>query len=588
MKLGPRSCYCGEVRPGHVGADLVLMGWVQRRRDHGGLIFVDLRDREGLVQVVFKPEAEAAFREAHAMRPEFVVAVRGRVEARPAGTANPNLPTGEVEVHAREAEILSAAKTPVFPIEEETEVAEETRLAYRYLDLRRPPCQRNLRLRHRVYQAVRRHLDEAGFVEIETPVLTRSTPEGARDFLVPSRLNPGTFYALPQSPQIFKQLLMVSGFDKYFQVVKCFRDEDLRADRQPEFTQIDIEMSFVDREDVLSAMEGLVAAIVRAAKGVEVPRPFPRLAYPEAIARYGIDKPDLRFGLELVDVTGALRDGGFQAAAEAIGAGGWARAIRVPGGAGFSRKQLDDLTAFVKTFGAKGLAWAKVTADGLQSPVAKFIGEAGMAALRERTEAGEGDLMLFAADAPAVVSDSLGRLRLKLGQDLQLIDPDRLAFTWVIDFPLLEYDEKEGRWQAVHHPFTAPVDEDIPLFETDRGRIRAQAYDLVLNGAEIGGGSIRIHRREVQQKMFDALGLGPEEARAQFGFLLEALEFGTPPHGGIAFGLDRIVMLLAGASSIRDVIAFPKTQKGLDLMSRAPGPVEPLQLKELSLRLAGQ
>jgi aspartyl-tRNA synthetase len=586
MERLSRTDYCGELREGHLGRQVVLMGWVHRRRDHGGLIFVDLRDREGVVQTVFNPESHPEAHEvARRMRSEFVVALSGIVRSRPPGAGNATLPTGAIEVAVQQAWILSEAKPPVFPIEEQTDVAEEIRLTYRYLDLRRPSMLRNLRLRHKAYQAVRGYLDGHGFVEVETPVLTKSTPEGARDYLVPSRLNPGQFYALPQSPQLFKQLLMVAGFDRYYQIVKCFRDEDLRADRQPEFTQIDIEMSFVDREDVLSTMEGLVAALFEVAGKPALQRPFPRLTYREAIERFGLDAPDTRFGMELHDLTEALHGVEAKAFAEPIARGGVVKGMNAKGAGSFSRAQIDALVDYVKSFGAKGLAWFKVGMDGIQSPLAKFLGPIHLERLQERLKGEEGDLLLLVADDPKTAAEALGRLRVKLGHQLELTDETALGVTWIIDFPLLEYDSEEGRWQAVHHPFTAPLDEDLSLFGTDPGKVRAKAYDLVVNGQELGGGSIRIHRRDVQSQMFEALGIGPDEAKAKFGFLLEALEYGTPPHGGIAFGFDRIIALLTGATSIRDVIAFPKTQRAQDLMMKAPSPVDLKQLKELKIKL---
>ncbi|MEK6569213.1 MAG: aspartate--tRNA ligase, partial [candidate division NC10 bacterium] len=492
MERLARTEYCGRLDKSHLGMQVVLMGWVQRRRDHGGLIFVDVRDREGIVQTVFNPERYPEAHEvAHRMRSEFVVAVRGTVHPRPPGTENPSLPSGAIEVAVEEAWILSEAKPPVFAIEDESDVSEEIRLAYRYLDLRRPSMLRNLRLRHRSYQAVRGYLDRHGFIEVETPVLTRSTPEGARDYLVPSRLNPGQFYALPQSPQLFKQLLMVAGFDRYYQIVKCFRDEDLRADRQPEFTQIDIEMSFVDREDVLSMMEGLVVALFEAAGKPPLQTPFPRLTYRDAIQRYGLDAPETRFGMELCDLTDVMRGVKAKVIAEPIARGGVVKGINAKGAASFSRAQLDSLVDYVKGFGAKGLAWFKCAVDGMESPLAKFLGPMVLERLQERLKGEEGDLLLLVADQPKVVAEALGRLRVKLGHDLKLIDQTVLSTTWIIDFPLLEYDSEEGRWQAVHHPFTAPLDEDLPLFGTDPGKVRAKAYDLVVNGQELGGGSIR-------------------------------------------------------------------------------------------------
>jgi len=582
-----RSYYCGEVTAEQIGETVTLMGWVHRRRDHGGLVFVDLRDREGIVQILFGPEhGSDAYETARRMRSEYVIAVTGQVRRRPPGTENVHLKTGEVEVPAAEALILNEARTPVFPLDEERPVGEELRLTYRYLDLRRPSLQRNFRIRHQTSQVVRAFFDRHGFIEVETPALTRSTPEGARDYLVPSRLYPGHFFALPQSPQLFKQLLMVAGFDRYFQIVKCFRDEDLRADRQPEFTQIDVEMSFVDREDVMAMTEEMISTILREVRGVELDRPFPRLRYDEAVARYGLDKPDIRFEMFLVEVSDLFRGTAFRPFADALTSGGQVKGIRVQGKTEtFSRKMIDDLTEFVKGFGAKGLTPFRMTAEGLQSPVAKFLGPEALEGLVRRFELVPGDLVLAIGDNPAVVAESLGRLRVKLGVELGLIDKTLIRPVWVTDFPLLEYSEAERRHVAVHHPFTAPLDEHLELFESAPEKMRAKAYDLVINGHEVGGGSIRNHDRAVQQKVFDALGFSPEQARERFGFLLEALEFGTPPHGGIAFGFDRLIMLLTGADSIREVIAFPKTQRAQCLMTGAPAAVDPVQLQELGLRL---
>ncbi|MGQ9557216.1 MAG: aspartate--tRNA ligase [Desulfurispora sp.] len=580
-----RTHRCGELRLSHAGQEVVLMGWVARRRDHGGLIFVDLRDISGIVQVVFSPDmADAAFNKAETIRNEYVLAVRGRVVPRPEGTVNPQLPTGEVDVQASEVRILNPAKTPPFYIEDDIDVDENLRLRYRYLDLRRPEMQKALLLRHRAAKAVRDFLDEHGFLEIETPMLTRSTPEGARDYLVPSRVNPGRFYALPQSPQLFKQILMVAGYDRYFQIVRCFRDEDLRADRQPEFTQIDMEMSFVDVDDVIELTEQMIAHLCRETTGLEVVTPFPRLTYREAMERFGSDKPDLRFGLELVDISDIARGCDFKVFRAAVEAGGLVKGINARGCASFSRKEIDDLTAFAAIYKAKGLAYLFITPEGIKSPIAKFFSEDELAAITRRMGAEPGDLLLFVADAPPVVHAALGALRTHLAARLNLIPPDTFRFLWVVDFPLLEYDEEEKRYVAMHHPFTSPREEDLPLLESEPGRVRARAYDLVLNGIEVGGGSIRIHRRDIQERMFAAIGLTPEEAREKFGFLLDAFEYGTPPHGGIAFGFDRLVMLLAGKKTIRDVIPFPKTQSATCLMTGAPGPATPGQLRELHVR----
>ena len=582
-----RTHYCGFVNESLIGKEITVAGWVHRRRDHGGLIFVDLRDREGITQCVFNPaDGALAHDKVQDVRSEFVVAVRGVVAPRPAGTENAKLATGAIEVHVSELRVLNESRPLPFQIdvEGETEVDETLRLKYRYLDMRRAPVLHAFQTRDLLCRAVRDYLHAQGFLEVETPFLTRSTPEGARDFLVPSRLQPGSFYALPQSPQLFKQLLMVAGFERYFQIVRCFRDEDLRKDRQPEFTQIDIETSFLDRDDFLPIIEGMVATIWRRVKGVELAVPFPRLPYDEAMARFGSDKPDLRFAMELVDVTPLFAGGEFQAFAQVVAGGGAVKALRVPGAGAMSRKELDDLTADAKQAGAKGLVWIKVTAEGVNSPVAKFL-----AAIQERllsqTEAGAGDLLLLVGDAVPVAAAALGRLRVDLARRFNLIPMDRDVFSWVIDFPLVEWNPDEKRWDAVHHPFTAPRDEDLPLLESDPGRARAKAYDLVLNGQEAAGGSIRIHQTSVQERLFALLGISKEEARARFGFLLEGLEFGAPPMGGIAFGLDRLAANLVGQESIREVIAFPKTQKGTCPLTDAPAPVDARQLRDLGIRV---
>jgi aspartyl-tRNA synthetase len=580
-----RTHGCGALRAADAGQTVTLMGWAFRRRDHGGLVFVDLRDREGLTQCVFDPkEAPEAHDKVEGVRAEFVLAVRGIVALRPPGTENSKLPTGAVEVRASEMKILNDSRPLPFQLEDEGEVDETLRLKYRYLDMRRPSVLKAFQVRDQVCRAVRDYLHTEGFLEVETPFLTRSTPEGARDFLVPSRMQPGSFYALPQSPQLFKQLLMVAGFERYFQIVRCFRDEDLRKDRQPEFTQIDIETSFLDRDDFLPIIEGMVAEIWRRVKGMELVRPFPRLAYDDAMARFGSDKPDLRFGLELQDVSALFAGGEFQAFAQTVAGGGAVKALRIPSAGGMSRKELDDLTSEAKQLGAKGLVWIKVTAEGLQSPVAKFL-TAVQDRLLALTGGTAGDLLLLVANTPAVAATVLGRFRVDLARRFQLIPEGRDVFAWVIDFPLVEWNAEEKRWDAVHHPFTAPRDEDLALLESDPGKARAKAYDLVLNGQEAAGGSIRIHQQSVQERLFGLIGISKEEARARFGFLLEALEFGAPPMGGIAFGLDRLAASLAGQESIREVIAFPKTQKGTCPLTDAPAPVDARQLRDLGIRV---
>jgi aspartyl-tRNA synthetase len=580
---------CGELRPSHIGQKVALAGWVNRRRDHGGVTFLDLRDRWGIVQVVANPTiSETAHRAAADVRAEWVVAVEGTVRRRPAGMENPALATGEIEVETAGFRVLNPSRTPPFPIAEETEVEEGLRLKYRYLDLRRPRLQRNLELRHKMVKFIRDYLDGKGFWEVETPILFKTTPEGARDYLVPSRVHPGHFYALPQSPQQLKQLLMVAGVEKYFQIARCFRDEDLRGDRQPEFTQLDLEMSFVEREDVMALAEDLFTRLVEALLPGKrlLAKPWPRLRYAEVMDRFGIDKPDIRFGLELKNVTDLAAGSGFKVFETVAASGGEVRGINAKGCAGFSRKEIDELTALVGGFGAKGLAYDAVGAEGeSRSSFTRFLSPERLQALRARLEAGPGDLLLFVADRSAVVCESLARLRNHLGDRLGLRDPNILAFCWVIDFPFVNWIEEEKRWDPSHHLFTSPILEDIPLLDADPGKARGQQYDMVLNGIEAGGGSIRIHDRGLQEKVFRLIGLEPEVARQRFGHMLEAFEFGTPPHGGIAPGIDRICRLLLGEPDIREVIAFPKNQAARDVMSDAPSPVEPEQLAELGLRV---
>jgi aspartyl-tRNA synthetase len=581
-----RTHSCCELGAKDIGTEVVLMGWVLRRRDHGGVIFIDLRDREGITQVVFNPEVDTEVHaKAHAVRNEYVLAVRGRVDPRPDGMVNPNLRTGAIEVLVSELKILNPAKTPPFLIEDNIDVSENIRLKYRHLDLRRSQMQRNLVLRHKAGASVRNYLNNQGFLDLETPFLTRSTPEGARDYLVPSRVNPGQFYALPQSPQIFKQLFMISGYDRYYQIVRCFRDEDLRADRQPEFTQIDIEMSFMGEEEVMQLTEGMMVTLFKDVLDLEMSSPFARLTYAEAVGRYGLDKPDTRFDLELKDISDIAESCGFNVFAGAVKKGGIVKALNAKGCNNFSRKEIDDLTDFVAVYRARGMAWIKVKDNDWQSPITKFFTEEEKKALAERIDMEPGDLVFFVADQPKIVNEALGNLRNHLGRKLSLIDEDRFNFLWVTRFPMFEYDETEKRYQALHHPFTSPLEDDYDKLKDDPLAVQSRAYDLVLNGFEIGGGSIRIHQRDIQEKVFKALGMDRKAYEDKFGFLLSALESGAPPHGGIAIGFDRLVMLLCGEASIRDVIAFPKTQKAACLLTGAPSDTSKQQLDELQLRL---
>jgi len=581
-----RTHHCKELGSADIGNEVVLMGWVQRRRDHGGVIFIDLRDRNGLTQVVFNPEHnQEVHAKAHEIRGEFVLAVRGKVLQRPEGMTNPDLATGEIEVMGDELKILNKAQTPPFMIEDDIDVSENIRLQHRHIDLRRPKIQNNIITRHKASAAIRKFMNSNGFLDIETPVLTKSTPEGARDYLVPSRINAGMFYALPQSPQLFKQLLMVSGFDRYYQIVRCFRDEDLRADRQPEFTQVDMEMSFVGEEDVMAIAEGLVSAVFKEVLDITLDTPFNRMTYAESMDRFGLDRPDLRFGLELKDLSDIVGTSGFKVFASVVKKGGMVKALNAKGCDHFSRKEIDDLTEFVGVYRAKGLAWIKVREDGWQSPIAKFFSDEEKQQMSDRLNMEPGDLIFFVADQPKITNDALGNLRNHLGAKLGLTDPKEYNFVWVTHFPMFEYDETEKRYQALHHPFTSPLESDYDLLETDPLAMNSRAYDMVLNGSEIGGGSIRIHQKDLQIKVLEALGMDKEEYEGKFGFLISALDSGAPPHGGLAFGLDRLMTILCGGDSIREVIPFPKTQKGACLLTDAPSPAATDQLMELSIKV---
>ena len=586
-----RTHYCGQLNAQTIGQEVTLCGWAHRRRDHGGVIFIDLRDRQGLAQVVCDPDRPEMFKIAETIRNEYCLKITGKVRARPAGSTNPNIASGEVEILCHEIEVLNPSITPPFQLDDEN-LSETVRLTNRVLDLRRPQMQKNMQLRYRTAMAFRRYLDQAGFIDIETPMLTKSTPEGARDYLVPSRVNDGQFFALPQSPQLFKQLLMIAGFDRYYQIVKCFRDEDLRADRQPEFTQVDIETSFLNESEIISIMENLIRTVFKEAIGADLPNPFPRLPYAEAMRRYGSDKPDLRVTLELTEITDAVKDVPFKVFANVANSeNGRVAALRVPGGASMTRGEIDGYTEFVGIYGAKGLAYIKVNdvhqpnETGLQSPIVKNLTETALTTILTRTGAQSGDLIFFCADKTKVVNDALGALRVKLGHEKGFVNGNAWEPLWVIDFPMFEYDEEDKRWVACHHPFTSPKDEHVDLLATDPGKCLAKAYDLAVNGWELGGGSVRIHRADVQEQVFKALGIGEEEARLKFGFLLDALKYGAPPHGGLAFGLDRIATMMAGAESIRDVIAFPKTQRAQCLLTNAPSEVDEKQLRELHIRL---
>ena len=581
-----RSHSCNDLTSANIGDEVILMGWVLRRRDHGGVIFIDLRDRHGLTQIVFNPEVNPeVHNKAHQLRSEWVIAIRGKVEARLDGMANKKLDTGEIEVFIDELRILNTSETPPFPLDEESEISDNIRLQYRYMDLRRPEMAAKLYQRHKAVQSLRTYLNDNDFLEVETPMLTRSTPEGARDYLVPSRVNAGKFYALPQSPQLFKQLLMIGGMDRYYQIVKCFRDEDLRADRQPEFTQIDMELSFMDEEQIIEITEGMISKLFKDTLDIDVAPPFKRISYDDSMNRFGTDRPDTRFGFELVDLSEIAKTCSFKVFRSIADGDGTVRAINAKGCATFSRKELDRLTEYVAQFGAKGLAWVKMKADGeWQSPIAKFFSDEERAAMTKALDAEEGDLLLFGADKASVVFPVLGELRVEIARKLELLDKKTFNFVWVTDFPLMEYDENRKRFQALHHPFTAPKDEDLDKLETDPGSVYSQAYDLVLNGTEVGGGSIRIHQRDIQAKVLKALDIGEEEANDKFGFLLRALELGAPPHGGLAFGLDRLLMIITGSDSIRDVIAFPKTQRATCPLTEAPAGVSRKQLTELYLR----